>query len=212
MKKFSWTIFAILLCGFLPTVSYGDLITIGLTGRVDTVDDPHSYFGGQIQIDDTVTGTYTYDTSVLDSEPCDSSIGRYWHYSPPCGVLVSVDGFNFRTNPNNVRFLLGIVNNGSGGEDIYCFSSYNNSSLPNGTLVDSIDWQIEDSTGLVLSSDALPITAPDLTNWTRNYGLDIHGGQVSEFFIAVDITSAVLIPEPATILLLVFGIAICKRR
>jgi hypothetical protein len=213
MKKFLRTIFAVLLCGFLPAVSSGDLITIGLTGNVSQIDDQYNFFGGQIQIDDTVTGTYTYDTSVLDSEPCDPSRGRYWHYSPPCGVSVSINGFNFRTDPNNVRFLFGIVNNGSGGEDIYWFHSYSNSPLPNGTLVDSIGWQIEDYSGTALSSDALPITAPDLTNWTRNYGLDIHGdGRVWPYYIAVEVTSAVLIPEPATLLLLAFGVTLFKRR
>lgn len=213
MKKFSWTILAVLLCGFLPAVSYGELITIGLTGRVDVADDPHNYFGGQIQVDDTVTGTYTYDTSVLDSEPCDPSIGAYWYYNAPCGVSVSIGSFNFKTDPNNVQFSVGIGDNYPGFGDIYDFSSHSNLSLPNGTLVDSIIWQLTDSTGLALSSDALPTTAPNLDDWNMNYAtLDIHGGQFSDYYIAVDVTSAVLIPEPATLLLLIFGIAICKRR
>jgi hypothetical protein len=217
MKKFSWTIFAVLLatllCGFLPAVSSGDLITIGLTGRVDVVGDPQNYFGGQIQINDMVTGTYTYDTSVLDSEPCDPSVGAYWHYNSPCGVSVFISGFNFGTDPNNVRFSVGTGDNYPGLGDIYSFSSRNNLPLPNGVPVESIIWQITDSTGLALSSDALPTTAPNLDDWDMDYGLNIKGPpREAPFGIKVDVTSVKLIPEPATLFLIALGIAIYRYR
>ncbi len=205
MKKIAGAFFAILLCGFLPAVSSGQLITIGITGNVSSVYDPHNIFGGQIHSNDTITGTYTYDTSTPDSNPSNPSLGRYWHYSQPCGVSVNINSFNFRTDPDNVNFLLGISNDNGG--DIYWFHSYSNSPLPDGTLVDSIAWQITDSTGTALSNDSLPTTAPNLTSWDMDYGLHISGPPRTafEFEIITNITSVVLVPEPATICLFALG-------
>ena len=49
--------------------------------------------------------------------------------------------------------------------------------------------------------------------WGMDYGLSISGPpREAPFWIAAEVTSVVLIPEPATLLLLAFGVAICKRR
>ncbi|MGA2916207.1 MAG: PEP-CTERM sorting domain-containing protein [Sedimentisphaerales bacterium] len=202
---------AILLCCICLPVQ-ADLITIGLTGKIIRADDPQNVFGGQIQWGDTVTGTYTYDTSTPDSEPLDPSAGVYWHYNTPCGVSVTINNFIFQTNPNNIRFKVGIGDNYPSFGDIYNFISYNNSPLPNGTSIDTIVWQITDSTGTALSSDALPTTAPNLDDWNMDYGLSITGPRGWDYLLRADITSVMLIPEPTTLLLLAFGIIVCKLR
>ncbi len=192
----------------MPAVSSGQLITIGFTGNVSSVYDPHNIFGGQTHGE--ATGTYTYDTSTPDSNPSNSS-GSYWHYNSPCGVSVSINGFNFQTNPDSVQFLLGISNDNGG--DLYWFHSYSNSPLPNGTLVETIAWQLQNYSGTAISSDALPTTAPNLADWSVNYGLHISGPPRTEFEfeIVANITSVVLIPEPATILLLTLGGLILRK-
>ena len=157
MKKFSWTILAVLLCGFLPTVSYGEPITIGLNGRVDVVDDPQNYFGGQIHRNDTVTGTYRYESTTQDSNPSDPAIGDYWHYTAPYGISVHIGDFVFETNENNVRFLVEIVNDQSG--DSYLVHSESN-ICSTAVLVNMIYWELADYGGTALLSDALPTTMP----------------------------------------------------
>jgi hypothetical protein len=202
---------ATLLC-FVCLPVRANLITIGLTGTVYSVGDPCNVFGGQIHINDTLTGTYTYDTSTPDSNPSNPAVGDYYHYSAPCGVSVTINGFNFRTDPNNIEFEVYIYDAQNSYADCYAFDSYHNSPLPDGTLVERINWQITDSTGTALSSDALPTTTPNLDDWDMDGGLFIFGPGHWGFAISADITSVVLIPEPATLLLLVFGVAICKRR
>jgi hypothetical protein len=208
MKKFSWTIFAVLLCGFLPAVSNGDLITIGLTAEVTGVSDIYGHLEDKIHVGDTVTGTYTYDSATLDSEP-DPAVGRYEYSTPPAGICLTVGGLEFKTDPCSVGFELYVADNYL-GEDRYGVSSYSNLPLPNGTPVQSIAWYLEDSTGTALSSDALPLTEPNLADWDYNWGLHITTDR--DFGIGATITSAVLIPEPATLLLLAFGVTLFKRR
>ena len=209
--KFTRIVFAVLLCGFLPTVSSGELITIGLTGKITRADSTQSLFGGQIKIGDPVTAVYSYNSSTLDSNPSDPCVGDYWHYTAPYGISVQIGSFVFETNENNVRFLVEVVNNGPGPSDGYLVLSENN-ICSNGTLVEGITWQIDDSTQTVLSNDALPATLPNLADWGMDLGLAIFGPGCDNYRIRADITSVVLIPEPATLLLLVFGIVICKRR
>jgi hypothetical protein len=203
---------AILLCGFLPAVSCGQQITIAITAEVAGVTDKYGHLEGKIHVGDAVTGTYTYDSLTSDSNPS-STVGEYYHYSPPAGISLECGGLIFRTDPTNVDFLVSAGNNYSLGEDSYLLRSYHNLPLSNGTLVDYIEWQLDDSTGLALSSDALPLTAPNLTDWDYDWGLSITGpGCGSDYFgIVADITSVALIPEPATLLLLIFGTIICKR-
>ena len=100
---------AVLLCGFLPVVSSAQLITIGFTGTIIRADDLRNVFGGQIHLNDTITGTYSYNTSTPDSNPSDMSIGDYWHYTAPYGISVYIGDLVFKTNSNNVQFLVEIV-------------------------------------------------------------------------------------------------------
>jgi hypothetical protein len=203
-------LWAVLLCGFLPAVSYSQQITIGLTGKIIRADDPCNFFGGQIQLNDTITGIYSYDTLCLDSNP-DPAVGDYWHYTAPYGMSVNIGTFVFETNSNDVRFLVEIVNDQSG--DSYLIRSWN-SICSNGVLVDMIDWALGDYSSTALSSDALPTTAPNLANWDMDYGLTITGsvGPCLEYIIRADVTSVVLIPEPATIFILGLGYFLIKKR
>ncbi len=206
-KSVSRIALVILLCGFLPAVSSGQLITISISGQVTNISDPCSHLENKIHIGDTITGTYTYDSATLDSNP-DTTEGLFEYNTPPAGIYLSVGGFEFKTDINRVDFLLAVTNNNLTG-DYYNILSRNNLPLPNGTLVQYINWELYDPTGIALSSDALPLTAPDLSKWNSNLLRITHD---RDFTIDATVTSAVLIPEPATLLLIIFGVAICKRR
>ena len=90
--------------------------------------------------------------------------------------------------------------------DSYFFISFSNLALLNGTPVDYISWQLDDPTCNALSSDSLPTTAPVLDDWQSMFGLRISADRM--WGIDGTVTSAGLIPEPATLLLLCFGGAI----
>jgi len=187
------------------------LITIEITAEVDSVRDEANYLDGQINVGDIITGTYTYDSDTTDSNPL-STLGRYEHYAPPCGISLSVGGFDFETDTTNVDFLVAIANNyASGGiQDGYLLISYNNLPLSNGTLVDLISWQLDDPTATALSSDALPTTPPVLDDWQSIVGLRLQGERMESYLIDAHVTSAV--PEPTSVLLFALGILLLRKR
>jgi hypothetical protein len=187
------------------------LITIQIEGVVDNVWDAGNYLEGKIKVGDIITGFYTYESTTPDSSPLDPVVGHYWHYDVPAGVLLTVGGFNFKTDYANVEFLIGVGNNGPSGNDGYWFTSYNNLALSNGTSVDSIGWQLEDPTGNALSSDALPTTAPVLSDWQSEVGLHIYGYK-DIFHLSATVTSAQMIPEPGVTVLLALGGLTLRRR
>jgi len=192
---------------FWPAPAKAALITIEIEAVVDSVSDEGNYLEGKIKPGDIITGSYIYDSDTPDSNPS-ITIGHYWHYHAPFGVSLTVGGFNFKTDSANVEFLLGVGNDGPSGNDIYWFTSHNCARLVNGTLVDSIGWQLEDPTGNALSSDALPPTVAVLANWEWNV-LDFYGER-GGFHVFAHVTSA--IPEPTTIILLSMGGLFLRKR
>jgi hypothetical protein len=206
-KKLAKIVLAILFC-FVCVPVRAEMVTIAISGQITSVDDQYGHLENKIHVNDTFSGTYTYDSTMLDSNPS-STVGDYWYSSNLCGVSLNIGGFNFKTDPTNVNFLVEVSNNNTLQSDNYLLYSYNNLPLSNGVLVDHILWQLDDSTGTALSSDALPLTAPDLSKWNSSY-LYIDSSRGGEFTISATITSAVLIPEPAT-LLLVLGAVACRK-
>jgi len=201
----------VVLCGlvFWPLPAEGTPITIEIEAIVDSVDDDYGYLEGKINPGDLITGFYIYESTTPDSSPLDPIVGHYWHYAPPAGISLTVSGFEFKTDPTNINFLVGIVNDNPSGHDIYWIHSYNNLDLSNGISVDSISWQLNDPTGSVFSSDALPTTAPVLDDWQSIYGLRLDGER-GGYIIDATVTSAV--PEPATIILLGLGGLLIRKR
>jgi hypothetical protein len=173
----------------------GALITIEIEAAVDGVSDEGNYLEGKIKVGDIITGFYTYDSSVtrLPGE-------RYEFDSVPCGVFLSVGGFEFATDSSTVDFEMGIGNDLSWG-DTYFFISFNNLRLSNDALVDGISWSLKDSTGTALSTDTLPTIAPILDQWADNR-LRLHG---ERGMYIVDATVTWAIPEPLTVLFLGLG-------
>jgi len=206
------SIISIIICMLALSVPPAEatLITIEIEAIVDSVYDYGNYLEGQINPGDIITGSYIYESSTQDSNPL-STLGMYEHYAPPCGIFLSVGGFDFETDPAKVYFLVSISNNfASGGvQDGYHLISYNNLPLSNGTPVYRIDWQLNDPTATALSSDALPTIPPVLDDWPPGVGLYMSGVK-DAFHIHAHVTTA--IPEPASILLLALGGLFLRKR
>ena len=199
-------VIGVLLC--CVGLARAEYITVAISGQVTGVSDQYNHFGGQIPVGTPITGTYTYDTAIPDLYPSDFIYGQYWNYTPPAGVSLNVGGFNFRTNPDNVEFAV-TVNNNNLGEDSYSIWSTKNLSLSNGTIVQDISWYLNDSTGTALSSDSLLLDAPYLSKWSYN---TLSISRYRDYSIAGTITSAVLVPEPATAFLFGLGLMLARKR
>jgi len=197
----------------------GALITIKIEAVVDDVVEAGDYLNGQIKVGDLITGTYTYDTDTPDSSPL-PGVGRYEHYGYPSGFSLSVGGLHFMTDPTDTYFEMFVVDNNA-GVDGYSVTSYINLPLSDGTSVSNIKWSLQDTSELALSSTNLATTAPVLDDWPTNFlqfgagsggGRGSAGGPAIGFGVMGHVSSAVVIPEPATILLLgLAGIALIRK-
>jgi hypothetical protein len=158
------------------------VITIKIVAQVYFIHDPNNLLGGAIQVDDTITGKYTYNSRTPDSNP-DPHWGEYRYTSSTFGIEINAGGLDFKTNPSDVDFLMGIGNDTQWSDDYvdyYGLASRNNLQLSNGMLVYEIYWILIDDTCTALTSDALPTTAPVLSDWIQPYGLYMSGWDPSD--------------------------------
>lgn len=190
-----------------PTNSVS-LITIKIAAKVTYVYDPNNLLGGAIQVNDTITGKYTYDSGTPDTLP-DPHTGGYLMNSSPCGFEVTVDKFVFKTNPSDVFFGLAIFNDwimyGNPPADYYEVFSSKNLPLSNGMLVDWILWLLNDYNCTALSNDALPTTAPVLSDWESVVGLMLAGKDPSDPYKTFSISAHVTKATKTFAITLIFG-------
>jgi hypothetical protein len=196
---------------FSGGLAQAELITIAISGYVTSIDDPHNHFGGQIVAGTSttgtpITGTYAYNSMTQDSNPS-TTLGDYEYNAPPVGIWLTAGNFDFATDSSHVSFHIGVYKDTLEIEDQLVIGSRNNMLLPDGTLVQHIGWQLGDLTATALSSDALPLTAPDLSKWSYN---SLWIANDRDFSITATITSAT--PEPATLFLLGLGAMLARKR
>lgn len=174
-------------------------VTIQITGTVTSA----SGYGlpDTITVGSILTGTYRYDSLAPDSDASPNR-GRY-EQNPPYGICVFLGGYEFRTAPER-GFSMQIWNDFTDSlgrsYDWYRVSGIV-SALPDIPHC-NFGWSLTDYTQKALSSPALPGTSPILADWTSNHFQLMYG---NVFLMDGIVTHAVLIPEPATLLLLGAG-------
>ncbi len=190
------------------------------TAEVTHTSDSENFLQGRINPGDTITGTYTYDTSMSDLYPDLIEVGRYEYDTPPSGISVQAGGFESRSDPDNTDFSIKIVNDstpaGGGSWDEFTLVSENNTPFDGGLAIYKLSLDFYDDSARAISSDTLPSDALIVDGWPiaevsidgQYPGLSKGRGQ---FGIRGDLTSAVLIPEPATVLLLGVGCMVLLR-
>jgi len=203
---------ACILSGLIlsPPGAQATLITIAIEAVVDYIGDPDNYLQGNIKLGDIITGFYAYDSSSPDTNPS-LSVGDYKQDSASFGISLTVGGFEFKSDPTNLDFIVEIINDSTSGglHDGYGVLSGSNLALSDGTIVDQISWWLGDSSGTALSSTDLPGAAPVLGAWQSNT-LILGTGRL--YGIEAHVTSVVVIPEPTTILPLALGGLVFLRR
>ena len=168
----------------------GKGVTIFFTAKVGQVRDDHRLLDGSIKAGGMVTGCYTFDPGVRDSND-DPTVGDYRHRAGGYGILLRVGNYLFKTDPSDVDFLVEVVCRP--GRHNYLLRSYNNLVFgPRLTevCVDHVAWQLDDPRGKALTGDALPLDPPRLAAWDSDFGLTIDGGvsRRKEFFIRAHVT------------------------
>jgi hypothetical protein len=142
-------------------------ITVYLTGHVTGVYDSAGMLGGQLTVGQTLTGQYTYDTSVPDH---DSSwnYGDYPQANWQGSVRLSVGSAVFESDLTAPYWRYEVVVHppdqpGYQGFIRLLTSGYK--PLANGAPVNDVQINFDDYPGDAPSSDALPTSAPDLTRF-----------------------------------------------
>jgi hypothetical protein len=205
----------IMLLAFAAGVN-AQIVTIAIEALVTVVDDDADLLDGAISTGDIITGTYTYNTNTPDTNPL-STVGDYWHSQSPYGVSLSCNDLEFKTDPDNVNFLMEMADNHNvgGGFDKYGLISYQNIPL-SGISVEYIEWALIDYSMLALTEIALPSSAPNLTDWTSPSGLNIRSGKTGvnddQFEITAMVYLVEVVPEPATLLFLTGGALLVRKR
>jgi len=173
-----------------PMAASGGRVTIDLVATVSLVDDRDNLLNNAVAPGDILTGTYSYDSSAIDSNPL-PQVGDYHYSTAPAGIRLNVNGLKFATNPADVDFLIELVDNYE-GSDNYVVISYNNlfAVSAKGSFVSNIiDWQLDDPTQTALSSTDLPRRPPILSNWQSIFGLSISSTGDDSFLIRTNVTS-----------------------
>lgn len=154
-------------------------VTMQILAVISDVDDANDVLGGAIVVGDTITGTYTYDTDTEDSNHA-ATVGDYRHTSSPYGIFLNINGYEFKTDLNDVDFLMELANDhGATPRDNYLLRSYNNAPAGLNVSVDHISWQLDDDTATALDSIDMPTNPPVLADWTSVFGLTISGFQTN---------------------------------
>ncbi len=173
--------------GCAPDCTFpSNVIVIDIQGMITTSDHGGLFPG--IGVGDTFSGRYVYRMGAADDSTV-GDVGRYYFRSPGFGVDVEIEGYRFSADYSSPEFMIEVVNRST---DNYLIRSRNNMAT-NGQGVERITWQLDDNSGTALSTDALPLTPPDLSRYTQPFGFTIEGTGFAWLIRGV-VTSASLRP------------------
>lgn len=200
-----------ILFGMTASISKGELVVIQIEGEI-TNSSPQvdEWLNTSFEVGDLITGEYIYNSSTVDSDlyPDD---GTYIHSTPPYGIFLNINGFLFQSDLDNLDFTISIQNRGPGDRnftDTFVLNSRYNSPVQYALgerPLGEIAWRLDDFSGTAIDSPELLPFPPVLEDWESIYGLSIQIGERGSNEISGRITSAQIIPEPATLLIMGLG-------
>jgi hypothetical protein len=194
-------VFLTFLTCLTPPFASGNPITFLFTGNVTFVDPELS---GTFNTTQTLTGSYTFDSTLADGAPGDTSFGIYL----PLTALDFTIGAYTATLLSS-SFIVAI--DGTGGccsQDEYGITAIVSGANVIGLAPDKFLFRLRDLSGTAFNSDALPLAPPALSGFGANrwqflFPVPGTGGATH---IEGEITSLTSVPEPGTLLLLGAGL------
>jgi len=138
-------------------------VTFNVTAQVREIYDYDNVLGSTVNIGDSVTGSYTFNTNTPDMDPA-PEYGRFEHVpgTGNYGFNISVANFNLKTDPNNDMFAITMADNPSWSD--YYFADQFGTQIPfiNGSFVESMGLNIEDPSGSLITNVSLTGNPPSL--------------------------------------------------
>jgi hypothetical protein len=175
-------------------------ITVEVTARVSSIYDPGNVLGGQIRIGQEGSGRYSYDTSVPDSLQYSSWQASYPQSASQLSATFTLVPFTVESDAGSPYWWASVdvydYQPNMGASDYVRVISGPPKPLP-GIDSSQLMFQFADYNGSVLSSDALPATAPNLQSfpWSQGY---FSGSRGSDYFeIRADMVTVALVGAAA---------------
>lgn len=178
-------------------------LTVNVTAHVTSIDDAANILGGQLSVGQTVTGTYTYETSVADQEP-HWAYGHYPQYPAQARTRLSAGSLVFESDSASPGWGYNMWTHSRETDSDHSYfriGSLGNKPLANGASVRVLDFNFTDPAGNAPLSDALPIGAPDLASFpTRSISVagDLNG---DIYHVALQIDAVEAAPPPGSLVL-----------
>jgi hypothetical protein len=185
----------VLLALFAHPAFAGNL-TVQMTGRVVTVNDPSNLLGSKVNLGQTVTGSYSYETTVPDQAPANPELGIYKPASGQGNISLSVGPYTFDSDPVALPWIYEVAVGASPiYPDNFVVQSGSNKPMANGVQVLLMRVELKESSITASSTDALPTTAPDTARFAhRRVSILGNSPTGASFFILVDIETLTVAP------------------
>jgi hypothetical protein len=185
----SWIVLS-LACGQQKAAATS--ITFQFTGIVSTVDAP---LAGTFSVGQSFSGSYTFDSNLIDTFPADPTVGRY---TP---VVYSFNVGSYHGSGAN-----GMIQVQTSPVQEYLFDAQPFVASPvNGFPPSQFHLDLFGSSGMPIANDSLPLTPPKLSDFQNNFFLVRFedASQNRSYDVRGPITS-LTVPEPASSLALLF--------
>ncbi|MBN1256870.1 MAG: PEP-CTERM sorting domain-containing protein [Planctomycetes bacterium] len=218
-KKIIGMIFlAVMSCLALPNLTEAEIITVEVTGMVESID-----YSGGLAFDNSITngtsisGSYTYDTAAPDQDS-NADDGKY----EMINAYVEIGNYTFLHKPDSTQGLNFYTDRDSDRYQVWSEDAeFTGTFYRDGTPLafDDYTWEqanlyptlLQGTYDDFVTDDTLPQTVAwtDLEIWKRRYfGLQfrieepIEDGYIwYQMAVHGNLTSMTIIPEPATVLL-----------
>lgn len=184
-------------------VAIGSPITVKFAGEVTQLIGT-----AQVGVGTPVSGTYTFDSDTsptFNGDPTRPGFFYYNHFESQYGGTLSLGGASYFTDQpmfDGRRLVILMFDNDRFENDRFILSTVLGSS--GSPLSGSFDIILSDPTQQALSSPALLVGAPDLTDWgSARFSLSTATG-----FVLGSISEMVVIPEPSAALLVMLGMSV----
>ena len=145
------------------------VIKFSVNATVREIWDENNVLANNINIGDTVSGTYAFNTTTADSDSSPNS-GHFQHLpgSGEYGFDVSINNYNIKTDTNTGQFNI-YMYDGQASYDSYSADEFG-SQLPfiNGSFIDYLSVYIGDPSGNSITSATLSNTPPVINSSGSN--------------------------------------------
>lgn len=185
-----------------------ELITFEFTGHINYLEGDLGFLGGSIFIGTPFSGSYTFESTTPDAAPLNPANGEY--YGALRGFSVQVGPHVFSEVGTANRISVVHITEGEDTGDAYLVGPGRSFELLGEEV--SLTMLLLDYSATAFVNDTLPLFPPDLTLFDDQVFQILDRSPFPDFFVAGEVTSLTLVPEPTSLTLLAVVLFACRCR